>query len=88
MMPVETEHMQAIYSDPVASASAYASLEPWNFSSQLLARIPEHMVVLAVDDVSWSDWGTPEAIQRSLLQVELPPPWFLHQLEPTASVAA
>ena len=28
-------------------------------------RLP-HLVVVPVDGVSWSDWGTPEAVERTL----------------------
>jgi mannose-1-phosphate guanylyltransferase len=55
--------------------SAYASLAPWNFSRDFLAHIPEHLVVLRVDDVGWSDWGTPEAVERTLRALNIPLPW-------------
>jgi len=74
-IPAEIECMQAVYSDPLASARAYATLVPWNFSNQLLACIPEHLAVLPVQDVSWSDWGTPEAIERTLHALQRLPPW-------------
>lgn len=87
IMPLEIHRMQAVYSDPVASACAYARLEPWNFSNQLLAHIPEHSIVLPVDDSSWSDWGTPEAIWRTLVTCQSPPPWFMSQAQAPAPAA-
>jgi hypothetical protein len=87
-MPAETEHMHVIYADPLASAQAYATLVPWNFSNRLLARIPEHLMVQQVEDVSWSDWGTPEAIHRTRLTFDLPPPWFVRQPEQTITAVA
>jgi mannose-1-phosphate guanylyltransferase len=83
--PVEIERMRGVFSDPIASARAYTTLVPWNFSNQLLACIPEHLVVLRVDGVSWSDWGTPEAIRRTVLASQLPAPWLVHRSEPSAS---
>jgi hypothetical protein len=48
---------------------------PWNFSSGLLARIPRDLLVLRVDDTGWSDWGTPEAIERTFAMQNRVPPW-------------
>lgn len=88
MLPAETECMHSVYSDPIASARAYVSLAPWNFSTRLLTRIPEHLLVLAVDDVGWSDWGTQEAIERTLLRFDVPPPWLIQPLGSTANAGA
>jgi mannose-1-phosphate guanylyltransferase len=65
--PADVERMQH-------GESAYASLPPWNFSHDFLACIPKHLVVLRVEDVGWSDLGTPEAIERTfaLLKRALP----------------
>ncbi len=63
----------------------YRTLSRWNFSSAVLAHIPQHLMVLRVDDVSWSDWGTREAIERTLLALHQTPPW---QASTRASVAA
>ena len=56
-----------------AGESAYASLAPWNFSHDFLARIPGHLAVLRVEDVGWSDLGTPEAIARTLALLQKAP---------------
>ena len=53
--------------------SAYASLPPWNFSHDFLTCIPEHLVVLRVEDVGWSDLGTPEAIERTFALLKKAP---------------
>jgi mannose-1-phosphate guanylyltransferase len=55
--------------------AAYEALVPWNFSRDFLADIPEALVALKVDDVGWSDWGTPEAVERTLRALDLSPPW-------------
>lgn len=47
-------------------AHVYRSLPPWNFSRDFLARVPEHLVVVRADGTGWSDWGTPEAVARTL----------------------
>jgi hypothetical protein len=48
---------------------------PWNFSTEVLTHIPEHLVVLRVDDVHWSDWGTRESIEWTLKTLQRVPPW-------------
>ena len=61
--------------DPPALAAVYDRLPPWNFSHGFLSRIPEHLVVTRADDLGWSDWGTPEAIERSFAAIGMVPPW-------------
>src|SRR5205807_570380 len=63
--------------DPERLASAYPTIAPWNFSRDFLARIPEHLMVTRAPGVRWSDWGTPEAIERSLAASGIQPPWQL-----------
>src|SRR5262249_36479700 len=60
---------------PAALAAVYDGLPSWNFSQGFLSRIPEHLAVTRADDLGWSDWGTPEAIERSLSALGLVPPW-------------
>jgi hypothetical protein len=55
-------------------------LPSWNFSREFLARIPQHLVVARADDLGWSDWGTPEAIERTFATMGLVPPWRGPQL--------
>jgi mannose-1-phosphate guanylyltransferase len=71
----EFEELRALARDSPAAERAYPSLRRWNFSSDFLTAIPQHLVVVRVDDVHWSDWGTPEAIERTLVALgrEVPP---------------
>ena len=46
----------------------------WNFSRDFLTHIPEALVVLQVCDVGWSDRGTPESVERTLLALSLRSP--------------
>ncbi len=61
--------------DLAALTSTYDRLQAWNFSHEFLSRIPEHLVVTRADDLGWSDWGTPEAIERSFAAIGMVPPW-------------
>jgi mannose-1-phosphate guanylyltransferase len=54
---------------------AYESLAPWNFSRDFLAHVADELLALPVGDVGWSDWGTPEAIEQTLLGLNVIPPW-------------
>jgi len=78
LVPLEYAQMKDVHSDRAALERRYSNLSPWNFSSQVLARIPEHLVVLRVDDVHWSDWGTRESIEYSLKTLRRGAPW-VHQ---------
>ena len=53
----------------------YDQLAAWNFSSDFLAHVPQHLMVARADDLGWSDWGTPEAIERTLAALHVVPPW-------------
>jgi len=55
--------------------AAYDRLAAWNFSRDFLARVPQHLMVARADDLGWSDWGTPEAIERTLAAPHVVPPW-------------
>jgi mannose-1-phosphate guanylyltransferase len=57
------------------AVKAYKDLAPWNFSSQFLAHITEHLLVLKVSNVAWSDWGTRESIERTFRSLQIVPAW-------------
>ncbi len=48
-----------------------------NFSSGLLTRVVEHVAVIQLDGVLWSDWGRPERIADTLRRMDKTPafPW-------------
>jgi len=71
-----------------ALAGVYDRLQPWNFSRHFLARIPEHLAVTRADDLGWSDWGTPESIERSLAAMGVVPPWRHSALRDHAGVGS
>lgn len=77
VVPEECEQMRALCAPAGGMPAAYAGLLPWNFSSRLLTCIAEHLVVLRVDGVHWSDWGTAEAVHRTLAALNQSPPWML-----------
>jgi len=74
-LPDEVARLAALPADAEALASAYEAMPSWNFSSDFLQRIAKHLVVTRGDHLGWSDWGTPESIERTFAVLGLTPPW-------------
>lgn len=75
MMPLFETLGEAIgtsYEGTVLEA-VYRRMPAKNFSSHLLARAPEHLAVLDMAGVAWSDWGSPERIIEDIHRFELQP---------------
>ena len=47
----------------------YREMPAYNFSTDLLRRVPEHVAVIEMAGVLWSDWGKPERIANTLRQI-------------------
>jgi mannose-1-phosphate guanylyltransferase len=77
--PREVEGLLELRTSPEKAVSLYQTMEPWNFSTKLLMRIPQHLVVFKVANVLWSDWGTREAIERTYKALNLVPSWKLEK---------
>jgi mannose-1-phosphate guanylyltransferase len=75
IVPREFGKLAAIRNSPDKAMEIYRAIAPWNFSTQVLARIPQHMIVFRVGNVSWSDWGTRESIERTYRTLKLAPSW-------------
>ena len=73
--PGDVADLEGIPAEPDALAAAYDRLAAWNFSRDFLARVPRHLMVARAGDLGWSDWGTPEAIERTLAALRVVPPW-------------
>src|SRR5262249_28385732 len=73
--PAEGAMLEDMTFDVAALATRFDRLQPWNLSHGFLSRMPEHLVVTRAGDVGWSDWGTREAIERSLAAIGVVPPW-------------
>lgn len=75
VVPDRYRSMAALARSPQSVAPAYRTLQPWNFSTDVLTRIPEDIIMIEVDDVRWSDWGTRESIERTYRQLNRLPFW-------------
>jgi mannose-1-phosphate guanylyltransferase len=62
-----------------AMQSLYARLPSTNFSDDVLGSSPDHLAVLPVRGVRWSDWGEPARVLRTLSAVGIRPAWVESQ---------
>jgi len=60
--------------------SIYHTMPRKNFSSDLLQLITDHIGVVELRDVTWSDWGQPERIVETLRSLGKVPAFSLHDL--------
>jgi mannose-1-phosphate guanylyltransferase len=79
VVPGEVARLAPLATDPASLAPAYDAMAPWNFSSDFLQRVAGHLVVARGDHLGWSDWGTPEAIERTFAALGMTPPWRMAQ---------
>lgn len=75
LVPNECAKLLPLNREPERAAELYRSLESWNLSSRILTRIPQHLIMLEVGDVRWSDLGTPESVERTYRSLNLVPFW-------------
>jgi mannose-1-phosphate guanylyltransferase len=55
---------------------AYSAACPANFSHSVLERSAQDLAVSTLPELSWSDWGTPERVFRTLREQEIAPDWL------------
>jgi mannose-1-phosphate guanylyltransferase len=77
LVPYEFDKMSRLRSSPEMANELYRTLSPWNLSTRVLARIPQHLIVFKVGNVHWSDWGTRESIERTCRALNMAPSWTL-----------
>lgn len=56
--------------------SIYSWLEEVNFSSEVLEKSADRLMVMRVGDVGWCDWGEPERVVGTLNNLGLQPQWM------------
>jgi len=74
-VPEECAKFMEMDATPANAAEAYQGLDSWNLSTQVLALIPQHLVMIEVSDVCWSDWGTRESVERTYRSLNIVPFW-------------
>jgi mannose-1-phosphate guanylyltransferase len=75
LVPDEYVKLFELRDSPEKAMELYAKLDSWNLSTQVLARIPQHLIMLEVSDVRWSDWGTRESVERTYRSLNMVPFW-------------
>jgi mannose-1-phosphate guanylyltransferase len=81
MMPLfETlgEAIDTSYEGTVLEA-VYRLMPARNFSSHLLARATDHLAVLDMEGVAWSDWGSPDRIMEDVRRFGLQPTFAMEE---------
>jgi mannose-1-phosphate guanylyltransferase len=56
--------------------SIYAWIDETNFSSEVLERSSDELLVMRVSDVSWSDWGEPQRVVGTLTNLGIQTEWM------------
>jgi mannose-1-phosphate guanylyltransferase len=75
LIPDKIMAFSELIRSPRKADEIYQTIDSWNFSTQVLTRIPQHIVMLEIDDVYWSDWGTQESIERTYKALKQVPFW-------------
>ena len=83
IVPERLHTFSGLARTPQKAAEIYRAISSWNFSTQVLARIPQHIIMLEVNDVCWSDWGTRESIERTYRSLNRIPFWKTPLHQPT-----
>ena len=54
----------------------YSWIEETNFSTEVLEKAAERLLVMRIADVSWSDWGEPQRVVGTLQDLGIQPAWM------------
>jgi mannose-1-phosphate guanylyltransferase len=81
-MPREFKMLFALRDAPEKSEALYQEIKSWNLSTRMLSRIPHHLILIKIEDVHWSDWGTSESIERSFRALNMPWLWNVRESDP------
>lgn len=63
------------FNEKTAVRTLYEWIDDVNFSSKVLEKATENLLVLRVGDVVWSDWGEPQRVLGTLENLGVIPQW-------------
>jgi mannose-1-phosphate guanylyltransferase len=86
VVPHEFEKLSEVRASPKKTADIYRTLSSWNLSTQVLSRIPQHLIVHRVANVHWCDWGTRELVERTYRTLNLAPFWNFPNSKPHCNI--
>jgi mannose-1-phosphate guanylyltransferase len=69
---------------PDAMRRVCAALPRANFSRDVLQAVAPRLAVIALDGVTWCDWGSPRRVIASLVRMGLRPAWLDQLTEPAS----
>lgn len=72
---VSVKPVLATQEESAAIRKLYSEIPPINFSDVVLARSANKLAVMAVKDVTWSDWGDPSRVLSTLAQIGIATYW-------------
>jgi mannose-1-phosphate guanylyltransferase len=76
IVPHHFERFSRLQEFPHKSDELYRELDAWNFSTEVLSQISEHLILFEIADVHWSDWGTRESVERTYKNLNMVPSWI------------
>jgi len=56
--------------------SIYSWIEETNFSSEVLEKCSDELLVMRVGEVGWCDWGEPERVVGTLMNLGVKTEWM------------
>jgi mannose-1-phosphate guanylyltransferase len=62
--------------EAAVNKSIYSWIDETNFSSEVLERSSEQLLVMRVSDVGWSDWGEPQRVIGTLSTLGIQTDWM------------
>ena len=62
--------------EPAIARAIYSWMNESNFSSDVLEKSSDVLLVMRVDDVGWSDWGEPERVIGTLSGLGITTDWM------------
>ena len=75
LVPEEFQKLAQLRRSPEKAPDLYRNISAWNLSTRVLARIPQHLILIKVADVRWSDWGTRALVEKTYRTLNLAPSW-------------
>ena len=71
-----SKHLFGTAQEPAVIGSIYSWIVETNFSSEVLERSADELLVLRVADVGWSDWGEPQRVIGTLSTLGVQAEWM------------
>jgi mannose-1-phosphate guanylyltransferase len=71
-----SEKLFGTHQEAAVVRSIYSLTNQTNFSSEVLEKESDHLLVMRVDNVGWSDWGEPHRVLVTLTNLGVRTAWM------------